>query len=136
MWQARAKPLLVDLEWWLCASLVKLSRKSYTSAAVKYALNLRHALTRYCDYRALEIDNSAAERVLRGIALGHRNYLFAGADSGGERATAIYSLIGMAKLNGVDPAWLRHVLAHIAAHSVNRIDELLPWRCARQLAPA
>lgn len=80
------------------------------------------------------IDNSAAERALRGVAIGRRNYLFAGADSGDERAAAIYSLIGRAKLNGVDPeAWLRHVLAHIADHTLNRVDEFLPWRCAGQL---
>jgi hypothetical protein len=71
----------------------------------------------------------------RGVAIGRRNYLFAGADSGGERAAAIYSLIGTAKLNGVDPeAWLRHVLANIADHPVNRVDEFLPWHCAGQLA--
>jgi transposase len=129
--------LLADLERWLRASLAKLSRKSDTSAAIQYSLNLWRALTRYCDDGALEIDNSAAERALRGVALGRRNYLFAGADSGGERAAAIYSLIGTAKLNGVDPeAWLRRVLAHIADHPINRIDQLLPWRCAGQLAPA
>ena len=113
--QARARPLLDDLEQWLRASLEKLSRKSDTSAAILYALNLWPALLRYCDNGVIEIDNSAAERALRGIAIGRRNYLFAGADSGGERAAAIYSLIGTAKLNGVDPeAWLRHVLTQIA----------------------
>jgi hypothetical protein len=85
--------------------------------AILYALKLWPALLRYCDDGAIEIDNSAAERALRGVAIGRRNYLFAGADSGGERAAAIYSLIGTAKLNGVDPeAWLRHVLANIADH--------------------
>ena len=67
----------------------------------------------------------------RGVAIGRRNYLFAGADTGGERAAAIYSLIGTAKLNGVDPeAWLRHVLAHIADHPASHVDEFLPWHCA------
>jgi hypothetical protein len=95
------------------------------------------ALARYCDDGMIEIENSAAERALRGVAIGRRNYLFAGADTGGERAAAIYSMIGTAKLNGVDPeAWLRHVLAHIADHPVNHVDEFLPWRCAGQLAPA
>jgi len=71
----------------------------------------------------------------RGIAIGRRNYLFAGADSGGERAAAIYSLIGTAKLNGVDPeAWLRHALTHIADHPVNRVDDFLPWRCNLRVA--
>ncbi len=135
--QNRARPLLDDLGRWLRAALEKLSRKSDTSAAILYSLNLWPALTRYCDDGAIEIDNSAAERALRGVAIGRRNYLFAGADSGGERAAAIYSLIGTAKLNGIDPeAWLRHVLAHIADHPVNRVDELLPWHCAGQLAPA
>jgi transposase len=132
--QARSKPLIDDLETWLRASLEKLSRKSDTAAAIMYALNLWPALARYCDDGMIEIDNSAAERALRGVAIGRRNYLFAGADTGGERAAAIYSLIGTAKLNGVDPeAWLRHVLAHIADHPVNRVDEFLPWHCAGQL---
>ncbi|MDQ1833489.1 IS66 family transposase [Massilia scottii] len=135
--QAEAKPLIDDLERWLRGMLEKLSRKSDTSAAILYALNLWPALARYCDDGLIEIDNSAAERALRGVAIGRRNYLFAGADTGGERAAAIYSLIGTAKLNGVDPeAWLRHVLAHIADHPVNRVDEFLPWHCAGQLAPA
>ena len=82
----------------------------------------------------IEIDNSAAERALRGVALGRRNYLFAGADSGGQRAAAMYTLIGTARLNGVEPqAYLRHVLAHIAEHPINRIDELLPWNVASRL---
>lgn len=132
--QAEAKPLIDDLERWLRGMLEKLSRKSDTSAAIMYALNLWPALARYCGDGLIEIDNSAAERALRGVAIGRRNYLFAGADTGGERAAAIYSLIGTAKLNSVDTeAWLRHVLAHIADHSVNRVDELLPWDCAVQL---
>jgi transposase len=135
MRQTRARPLLDDLEQWLRASLEKLSRKSDTSAAILYALNLWPGLTRYCDNGAIEIDNSAAERALRGIAIGRRNYLFAGADSGGERAAAIYSLIGTAKLNGVDPeAWLRHVLTQIADHPINRVDDFLPWNCSGKLA--
>ena len=83
--------------------LEKLSHKPDTSAAILYALNLWPALLRYCGNSVIEIDNSAAERALRGIAIGRRKYLFAGADSGGKRATAIYSLIGTAKLNWVDP---------------------------------
>ena len=78
-------------------------------------------MLRYYDNGIIEIDNSAAERALRGVAIDRRNYLFADADSGGERATAVYSLIGTAKLNGIDPeAWLRHVLTHIADHPGQR----------------
>src|SRR5476651_1211982 len=135
--EQRSRPLLDDFGNWLRATLEKLSRKSDTAAAIQYALNLWPALLRYCDNGIIEIDNSAAERALRGVAIGRRNYLFAGADSGGERAAAIYSLIGTAKLGGVDPeAWLRHVLAHIADHPVNRVDDFLPWNCAAQLPSA
>ncbi len=85
-------------------------------------------MLRYCDDGLVEIDNNAAERALRAVVLGRKNYLFAGSDSGGERAAAIYSLIGTAKLNGLDPeAYLRDVLTRIADHAVNRIHELLPW---------
>jgi transposase len=88
-------------------------------------------LTRYCDDGHLEIDNNAAERSLRAVTLGRKNYLFAGSDAGGERAAVIYSLIGTAKLNGLDPeAYLREVLTRIADHPINRIDELLPWKIA------
>jgi len=84
--------------------------------------------TRYTEDGLLEIDNSAAERALRAVALGRKNYLFAGSDCGGERAAAMYSLIGSAKLNGLDPEfYLRTALARIADHPISRIDELLPW---------
>jgi transposase len=129
--------LLDQLHAWLSEMLATLLRKSDTSRAILYALNRWEALTRYCEDGRLEIDNLPVERALRGVAIGRRNYLFAGADSGGERAAAIYSLIGTAKLNAVDPeAYLRHVLAHIAEHPINRIDELLPWDVAAALMPA
>ena len=90
---------------------------------------------RYCDDGRLEIDNNAAERALRAVALGRKNYLFAGSDRGGESAAAIYSLIGTAKLNGLDPEnYLRNVLSRIAEHPINRIEELLPWNLAEDLA--
>jgi transposase len=127
----RSRPLLTSLHDWLKASLTKLSRKSETAAAISYALVRWPALVRYCDGGFIEIDNNAAERALRAVALGRKNYLFAGSDSGGERAAAIYSLIGSAKLNGLDPeAYLRDVLPRIADHPINRIAELLPWNVA------
>jgi len=124
----RSQPLLDSLKQWLEETLGKLSRKSDTAVAVRYALGRWDALVRYCDDGRLEIDNNAAERALRAVALGRKNYLFAGSDTGGERAAAIYSLVGTAKLNGLDPeSYLREVLSRIADHPVNRIEELLPW---------
>ena len=76
----------------------------------------------------IEIDNNAAERALRGVALGRKSFMFSGSDAGAERAATMYSLLGTAKLNGINPEpYLRHVLTMIADHPVNRVDELLPW---------
>jgi len=132
--QTRARPLLDELRKWMEKSLRSLSPKSETAGAIRYALSRWRALTRYADDGRLEIDNNAAERALRTVALGRKNYLFAGSDAGGDRAAAFYSLIGSAKLNGLDPElYLRTVLTQIADHTVNRIDELLPWNLAATL---
>jgi transposase len=129
--QARARPLLDSLRIWLEATLAKLSPKSDTAAAIRYGLSRWRALTRYVDDGQLEIDNNSAERALRVVALGRKNFLFAGSDAGGERAAAIYSLLGSAKLNGLDPEiYLQHVLERIADHPISRISELLPWNLA------
>jgi transposase len=134
--QEKARPLLDDFEQWLRTRLLTLSTQSDTTKAINYLLNQWPALTYYCDDGIAEIDNNIAENALRGVALGRKNFMFLGADSGGERAAAMYSLIVSAKLNGIDPqAYLRHVLTHIADHPINRIYDLLPWNVASQLRP-
>ena len=132
--QARARPLSDELRKWMEKALRSLSSKSETAAAIRYALSRWRALTRYTDDGLLEIDNSAAERALRAVALGRKNFLFAGSDSGGERAAAMYTLIGSAKLNGLDPElYLRTVLAQIADHPISQIQDLMPWNLAPSL---
>src|ERR1700690_304022 len=133
--QARAGPELDALHSWLHATLTTLSKKGELAVAIRYALSRWAALTRYRDDGRLEIANNAAERALRAVALGRKNWLFAGSDDGGERAAAFYSLLGTAKLNDMNPeAYLRYVLERIADHPVNRIDELLPWNVAKAIA--
>jgi transposase len=133
--QARAAPLLTGLYDWLRATVRReRSKKSDICSAVGYTLSLWAALTRYRDDGSIEIDNNPVERQLRAVALGRKNYLFAGSDAGGERAAAFYSLIGAAKLNGLDPeAYLRYVFERIAEHPINSIHALLPWNFAGTL---
>jgi len=130
----RAAPKLEELRAWLSDTLQTLSIKSPLAGAIQYTLSRWIALTRYVPDGSIEIDNNAAERAIRALVLGRRNYLFAGSDAGGETASRLYSLIGTCRLNGIDPhAYLHYVLEHIAEHTINRIDELLPWHVAHRL---
>jgi transposase len=126
--QERSRPAAEELAAWMRATLPKLSGKSDLAGVMRYTLGRWPALTRYLDDGRLAIDNNPAERALRAVALGRKNWLFAGSDRGGERAAAIYSLIETAKLNGLDPqAWLADVIARINAYPAKRIADLLPW---------
>jgi transposase len=127
--RARSAPLLYALRSWLRDTHATLSVKSPLAGAIQYTLARWAALTRYTDDGRIEIDNNAAERAIRALVLGRRNYLFAGSDAGGETAARLYTLIGTCRLNDIDPhLYLRYVLERIAEHPINRIDELLPWR--------
>ncbi len=133
--QEKAKPLLNELETWLGAQLPKISGKSELAKAIRYALTRLPKLRPYLDHGILEIDNNSAERSMRCVALGRKNYLFMGSERGGKTAAITYTLIETAKLNGVDPqAWLTDTLARIADHKITRIDDLLPWRYAASAA--
>jgi transposase len=130
-------PLLEAFFTWAKATEGKLSAKSALAEAFRYTIKRRVALTRFVTDGRLEADNNIAENAMRKIALGRRNYLFAGSDRGGERAASIYSLVGSAKLNGINPeTYLKDVLTLIAeGHPINRIDELMPWRMSSTTAP-
>jgi transposase len=126
--QELSAPLVADLEAWMRAERAKLSRHAEVAGAMDYMLKRWGAFTRFLGDGRICLSNNAAERALRGIALGRRSWLFAGSDRGGRRAAIMFSLIATAKLNDVDPqAWLADVLARIAEHPAHRIDELLPW---------
>ncbi len=125
------EPLVADLEAWMRAERARLSRHADPAKAIDYMLKRWGAFTRFLDDGRICLTNNAAERALRGIALGRKAWLFAGSERGGERAALMYTLLQTAKLNNVDPhAWLADVLARINDHPINRIDNLLPWNWA------
>jgi transposase len=131
--QEPSAPLVADLETWLREQRAKLSRGNDLAKAMDYMLKRWPAFTRFLDDGRVCLSNNAAERALRGIALGRKSWLFAGSDRGGQRAAAMYSLIVTAKMNDIDPqAWLADVLARIAGHPAHRLDELLPWNWRKQ----
>jgi transposase len=133
--QRLSAPLVADLEAWMREQRAKLSRNNDIAKAMDYMLKRWASFTRFLEDGRICLSNNAAERALRGIALGRKSWLFAGSDRGGRRAAAMYSLIVTAKMNDVDPqAWLADVLARVAEHPVHKLDELLPWnwRAARQ----
>ena len=122
----RSRPLIIELERWLRAQRARVSKNGDTGKAIDYSLKRWDALTRFLDDGRLCMSNNAAERELRAVAVGRRNWTFAGSDEGGRRAAAIYTLIATAKLNDIDPqAWLADVLARLPDHPMRR-TELLP----------
>ena len=128
-------PVPVSTKVWLGAQLPKISGKSELAKAIRYALTRMKKLRPYLDHGFLEIDNNSAERAMRCVALGRKNYLFVGSEGGGKSAAIAYTLIETAKLNGVDPqAWLTDILARIADHKITRLDELFPWSYAAAAA--
>jgi len=133
--QALSMPLIADLHRWLGEQRGKLARGNDVARAIDYLLKRWTAFTRFLDDGRICISNNAAERALRGIALGRRSWLFCGSDRGGQRAAVMYSLIVTAKMNDVDPqAWLADVLARLAGHPAKRLDDLLPWNWAKTAA--
>src|SRR6266702_3191857 len=124
----RSRPLVIELETWFRLRRAKLSGKSETAKAIDYSLKRWAVFTRFLDDGRLCMSNNAAERELRAVAVGRKNWTFAGSDEGGRRAAAIYSLIASAKLNDIDPqAWLADVLTRLPDHPAKRVHELLPW---------
>ena len=126
--QQRSKVLLTSLHEWMVEKNGTLSKKSRLGEAFSYVLNQWDALCYYSDDGLAEADNNAAERALRAVCLGKKNFMFFGSDHGGERGALLYGLIGTCRLNGIDPeAYLRHILSILPEWPSNRVDELLPW---------
>ncbi|ENU2135137.1 IS66 family transposase, partial [Salmonella enterica] len=126
--QSRSKPLLISLHDWLVEKSATLSKTSRLGEAFAYILNQWDALCYYCDDGLVEPDNNAAERALRAVCLGKKNYIFFGSDHGGERGALLYGLIGTCRLNGIDPeAYLRHILSELPEWPSNKVAEPLPW---------
>jgi hypothetical protein len=132
--QRYAIPVLAELHQWLLATRTQVENRSELAKAIDYGLNRWKQLTLYAQDGTLEIDNNIAERAVRGVGIGKKNFLFFGSDSGGERAAIAYALIETCKLNHIDPQrYLEYVLQRIAEHPINRIEELLPWNVADKL---
>ena len=126
--QDQVVPLVAELENWMRAARARMSRHAEVARAMDYMLKRWNTFSRFLGDGRICLSNNAAERALRGVALGRKAWLFAGSDRGGERAAAIYTLIATAKLNGVDPrAWLADTLRRIADHPASRLHGLLPW---------
>ena len=135
MRQTRSAPVLKELKSWMGEKLVKVSAKSPMALAIGYSLSNWTALTNFVDDGRIDAHNNTAERALRGVAIGRKNYLHVGSDAGGHTAAVMYTLLGTAKLNGINPQrYLRYVLECLADHPSNRIDELLPWVVAARWA--
>lgn len=135
MRQVRTAPVLAELKAWMNETLAQVSAKSPMALAIGYSLGNWTALTNFVDDGRIEAHNNSAERALRCVAIGRKNYLHVGSDVGGHTAAVIYTLLGTAKLNGINPQrYLRYVLERIADHPSDRIDELLPWAVAAKLA--
>ncbi len=130
--RAHAAPVFDDLERWLARQLATTSGKCPLAGAIRYALTRMDRLRPYLDHGILELDNNAAERGMRDITLGRKNFLFVDSEAGGKAAAVAYTLIETAKLNAVDPhAWLADTLARITDYKITKVDDLMPWKWNR-----
>ena len=135
--EERSRPLTVELQTWLREQRARVSKSSETAKAIDYSLKRWPAFTRFLDDGRLCMSNNAAEREVRAVAMGRKNWTFAGSDEGGRRAAAVYTLIATAKLNDIDPlAWLADVLARLPDHPAKHIHQLLPWNWRRKIIDA